>query len=159
MSLGVLGLGKIGSRVASYGVAFGMKVIGNDPFVSKEYAESWATIEARGEVPTTERIEAMQLAKISGEPPAEGGVISDEPAKEKIEKFQQQLADIEEKALEIRGQIPLIEPKEEPKEEVTPEEREVLGIEPRELTPEEKTAKEELAEWDKKLAKLIQAFK
>ncbi|MFC1767375.1 phosphoglycerate dehydrogenase [Candidatus Margulisiibacteriota bacterium] len=38
-TLGVLGLGKIGSHVASYGVAFGMKVIGSDPFVSKEYAD------------------------------------------------------------------------------------------------------------------------
>jgi D-3-phosphoglycerate dehydrogenase len=38
-TLGVLGLGKIGSRVALYGIAFGMKVIGYDPFVPKEYAE------------------------------------------------------------------------------------------------------------------------
>jgi len=38
-TLGVVGLGKIGSRVASYGVAFGMKVLGSDPFVTKEYAD------------------------------------------------------------------------------------------------------------------------
>ncbi|MCX5751025.1 MAG: phosphoglycerate dehydrogenase [Candidatus Saganbacteria bacterium] len=38
-TLGVIGLGKIGGRVASYGVAMGMKVIGSDPFATKEYAE------------------------------------------------------------------------------------------------------------------------
>ena len=38
-TLGVLGLGKIGSHVASYAIAFGMKVIAYDPFVSKEYAD------------------------------------------------------------------------------------------------------------------------
>ncbi len=37
--LGVVGLGKIGQRVASYGKAFGMKVVGFDPFVSHEFAE------------------------------------------------------------------------------------------------------------------------
>lgn len=38
-TLGVLGLGKIGSHVAAYGIAFGMKVVAYDPFVSKEYAD------------------------------------------------------------------------------------------------------------------------
>jgi D-3-phosphoglycerate dehydrogenase len=38
-TLGVLGLGKIGSHVAAYAVAFGMKVIAYDPFVTKEYAD------------------------------------------------------------------------------------------------------------------------
>lgn len=37
--LGVLGLGKIGSRVAQYGAALGMRVIGSDPFVTPEYAK------------------------------------------------------------------------------------------------------------------------
>ncbi|MFH1709870.1 MAG: phosphoglycerate dehydrogenase [bacterium] len=38
-TLGVLGLGKIGSHVAQYAVTFGMKVIAYDPFVTKEYAD------------------------------------------------------------------------------------------------------------------------
>lgn len=38
-TLGILGLGKIGSHVANYAIAFGMKVIAFDPFVSKEYAD------------------------------------------------------------------------------------------------------------------------
>ena len=38
-TLGVLGLGKIGSHVASYAIAFGMKVIAYDPFVTKDYAD------------------------------------------------------------------------------------------------------------------------
>lgn len=38
-TLGVLGLGKIGSHVAEYAIAFGMKVIAYDPFVTKEYAD------------------------------------------------------------------------------------------------------------------------
>ena len=38
-TLGILGLGKIGSHVANYAIAFGMKVIAYDPFVSKEYAD------------------------------------------------------------------------------------------------------------------------
>jgi D-3-phosphoglycerate dehydrogenase / 2-oxoglutarate reductase len=38
-TLGVLGLGKIGSHVANYAIAFGMKVVAYDPFVSKEYAD------------------------------------------------------------------------------------------------------------------------
>jgi len=38
-TLGVIGLGKIGGRVAAYGVSLGMKVIGADPFATKEYAE------------------------------------------------------------------------------------------------------------------------
>ena len=38
-TLGILGLGKIGSHVANYAVAFGMKVIAYDPFVIKEYAD------------------------------------------------------------------------------------------------------------------------
>jgi D-3-phosphoglycerate dehydrogenase len=37
--LGVVGLGKIGSRVAHYGVGMGMKVIGYDPFVNEDYAK------------------------------------------------------------------------------------------------------------------------
>jgi D-3-phosphoglycerate dehydrogenase len=38
-TLGILGLGKIGSHVANYAIAFGMKVIAYDPFVTKEYAD------------------------------------------------------------------------------------------------------------------------
>lgn len=37
-TLGVIGLGKIGSRVAGYGLAFGMTVVGYDPFASEEFA-------------------------------------------------------------------------------------------------------------------------
>lgn len=39
-ALGLLGLGRIGSRVASIGRAFGMSVIGCDPAVTAEQAES-----------------------------------------------------------------------------------------------------------------------
>lgn len=39
--LGILGLGKVGREVATRGAAFGMKVIGYDPFVSAEMAESY----------------------------------------------------------------------------------------------------------------------
>lgn len=39
-TLGLLGLGRIGSRVASIGRAFGMTVIGYDPAVTAEQAES-----------------------------------------------------------------------------------------------------------------------
>jgi D-3-phosphoglycerate dehydrogenase len=38
-TLGVIGLGKIGSRLATYGMALGMNVIGYDPFVSQEHAK------------------------------------------------------------------------------------------------------------------------
>lgn len=38
-TLGILGLGKIGSHVAAYAIAFGMKVNAYDPFVTKEYAD------------------------------------------------------------------------------------------------------------------------
>lgn len=39
-TLGVVGLGKIGRRVASYALGMGMKVITYDPFVMEEYAKS-----------------------------------------------------------------------------------------------------------------------
>ena len=39
-TLGVIGLGKIGRRVASYALGMGMKVIAYDPFVTEEYAKS-----------------------------------------------------------------------------------------------------------------------
>ena len=38
-TLGLLGLGKIGGRVASRGLQFGLRVIVCDPFVSEEYAQ------------------------------------------------------------------------------------------------------------------------
>lgn len=38
--LGVVGLGKIGRRVASYAIGMGMKVIASDPFVTADYAKS-----------------------------------------------------------------------------------------------------------------------
>jgi len=38
-TLGVIGLGKIGSEVARRGLAFGMKILANDPFVSPENAQ------------------------------------------------------------------------------------------------------------------------
>ncbi len=39
-TLGVIGLGKIGRRVASYALGMGMRVIASDPFVTEEYAKS-----------------------------------------------------------------------------------------------------------------------
>ncbi len=39
-TLGVVGLGKIGRRVASYALGMGMKVIGFDPFVTEDFAKS-----------------------------------------------------------------------------------------------------------------------
>src|SRR3989339_805439 len=39
-TLGVVGLGKIGRRVASYALGMGMRVIGYDPFVTEEYAKT-----------------------------------------------------------------------------------------------------------------------
>lgn len=39
-TLGVVGLGKIGRRVASYALGMGMKVTAYDPFVTEEYAKS-----------------------------------------------------------------------------------------------------------------------
>ncbi|HTY13810.1 MAG TPA: phosphoglycerate dehydrogenase [Candidatus Omnitrophota bacterium] len=39
-TLGVVGLGKIGRRVASYAIGMGMNVLGYDPFVTEEYAKS-----------------------------------------------------------------------------------------------------------------------
>ncbi|MBU0573002.1 MAG: phosphoglycerate dehydrogenase, partial [Candidatus Margulisbacteria bacterium] len=48
-TLGVVGLGKIGRRVASYALGMGMKVIGYDPFVTEEYAKKLG-IELRKEV-------------------------------------------------------------------------------------------------------------
>jgi len=39
-TLGVVGLGKIGRRVASYAIGMGMNVIAYDPFVTDEYAQS-----------------------------------------------------------------------------------------------------------------------
>jgi D-3-phosphoglycerate dehydrogenase len=38
-TLGVVGLGKIGRRVASYALGMGMRVIASDPFVTAEYAK------------------------------------------------------------------------------------------------------------------------
>jgi D-3-phosphoglycerate dehydrogenase len=39
-TLGIVGLGKIGRRVASYAIGMGMKVIAYDPFITKDYAEN-----------------------------------------------------------------------------------------------------------------------
>ena len=39
-TLGVVGLGKIGRRVASYALGMGMRVIASDPFVTADYAKS-----------------------------------------------------------------------------------------------------------------------
>ena len=39
-TLGVVGLGKIGKRVASYALGMGMRVIASDPFVTPEYAKN-----------------------------------------------------------------------------------------------------------------------
>ncbi len=39
-TLGIVGLGKIGRRVAAYALGMGMKVIAHDPFVTEEYARS-----------------------------------------------------------------------------------------------------------------------
>lgn len=39
-TLGIVGLGKIGRRVASYALGMGMKVFATDPFVTEEYAKS-----------------------------------------------------------------------------------------------------------------------
>lgn len=36
-TLGVIGLGKIGMKVAAYGKAFGMKVVAYDPYIKKEF--------------------------------------------------------------------------------------------------------------------------
>ena len=38
-TLGIIGLGKIGRRVASYALGMGMKVIAHDPFVTSDYAK------------------------------------------------------------------------------------------------------------------------
>ena len=38
-TIGIIGLGKIGKCMANYANSLGMKVLGYDPFVSKEYAE------------------------------------------------------------------------------------------------------------------------
>ena len=40
-ALGILGLGKVGREVAMRGTAFGMKILGYDPFVAAEMAESY----------------------------------------------------------------------------------------------------------------------
>jgi len=39
-TLGIIGLGKIGTEVAKRAQVFGMKVIANDPFISNEYARN-----------------------------------------------------------------------------------------------------------------------
>jgi D-3-phosphoglycerate dehydrogenase len=38
-TLGIIGLGRIGSKVAGYALAFGMKVLAYDPYISEEVAE------------------------------------------------------------------------------------------------------------------------
>lgn len=42
-TIGILGLGKVGREVALRASAFGMKVLGHDPLVSREVAESFGT--------------------------------------------------------------------------------------------------------------------
>ncbi|MBI5078505.1 phosphoglycerate dehydrogenase [Candidatus Saganbacteria bacterium] len=39
-TLGIVGLGKIGRRVAAYALGMGMRVIGSDPFVTDDYAKN-----------------------------------------------------------------------------------------------------------------------
>src|SRR3989339_1675533 len=39
-TLGIVGLGKIGRRVASYALGMGMKVVACDPFITEEHAKS-----------------------------------------------------------------------------------------------------------------------
>ena len=63
-TLGIIGLGKIGSQVASYARSFGMQLIAYDPFASLEYAEKiGVTLKKLDEVLSEADILTLHLPK------------------------------------------------------------------------------------------------